>query len=169
MERKLYRSRHDRIIAGVCGGIADYLDVDPTLVRLLAVLLGLASLGTAVIAYLIVTIVVPEEPVETVEGSGPPMAQMSDSTTQEQPRPEGSNPPGAPPPAPPAYPQQPGGSWQRPRRPRRGGVWFGIILVVIGALLLAAEFAPGLDLWRLWPLVIVLVGIRLLFRSREER
>jgi phage shock protein C len=167
MGRKLYRSRHDRVITGVCGGIAEYLEVDPTLVRLVAVLLGLASFGAAVVAYLVMTIVVPEEPVGIVEGSGSAVTEMPDAPTQEQPRPEPINPPGMPPPPPSAYQQY--GRGREPRRhPRRGGIWFGVLLVIIGLLLLAAEFAPGLDLWRLWPLVIVLIGIRLLFRDRES-
>lgn len=58
--KKLRRSRTNRKIAGVCAGVADYLDFDPTLIRvvwLLCVLLG----GTGVLAYLIGWIVMPEE------------------------------------------------------------------------------------------------------------
>ena len=59
--RKLYRSRQDRMIGGVCGGIAEYFNIDPTLVRLLAVA-SIFLAGSAVIAYLIAWIVVPEDP-----------------------------------------------------------------------------------------------------------
>jgi phage shock protein C len=59
-QKRLVRSRDERMLAGVCGGIADYLDVDPTIVRLVAVLLGIFSAGTALIAYIIAAIVVPE-------------------------------------------------------------------------------------------------------------
>ena len=52
MSKRLYRSRTDKVIGGVCGGIADYFDIDPTLVRLLVVLLVLAG-GLVVPAYLI--------------------------------------------------------------------------------------------------------------------
>lgn len=59
--RKLYRSRDDRMIGGVCGGIAAHFNVDPTLVRLIAV--GAIFLaGSAILAYLVAWIVVPEEP-----------------------------------------------------------------------------------------------------------
>ena len=58
--KKLYRSRSDRKIAGVCGGIAQYFNIDPTLVRLLFVVGLLAIVGTFW-AYLIMMIVVPEE------------------------------------------------------------------------------------------------------------
>ncbi|MPN24263.1 hypothetical protein SDC9_171658 [bioreactor metagenome] len=58
--KKLYRSKRSRIIFGVCGGIGEYLDVDPTLVRLLWVLLSLHGIG--IIAYVIAWIIIPEEP-----------------------------------------------------------------------------------------------------------
>lgn len=62
--KKFYRSRTDRKIAGVCGGFADYFNIDATMVRLIAVLLGLFSGGAALIAYLIMAIVAPEEPTD---------------------------------------------------------------------------------------------------------
>ncbi len=60
-KKRLYRSRSDRRIAGVCGGIADYLAVDPTIVRIIWVLFGIAG-GPGVILYVIVAAIVPEEP-----------------------------------------------------------------------------------------------------------
>ncbi len=60
--KKLYRSRKDRMIGGVCGGLAQYFTIDPTVIRLIAVIsLLFGSLGFW--AYLIMWIVVPEEPV----------------------------------------------------------------------------------------------------------
>lgn len=60
--KKLYRSRIDRKIVGVCGGLGEYFGIDPTLVRLLFVL-GLIFVGGTLLAYLILAIVIPEEPV----------------------------------------------------------------------------------------------------------
>jgi len=57
---KLYRSKSNRMIAGVCAGLADYLGMDPTVVRLLTVLLFFLSASAAFWAYLIMWIVVPE-------------------------------------------------------------------------------------------------------------
>lgn len=59
--KRLYRSRRDRMIGGVCGGLGEYLGIDPTIVRLLFILFGLGG-GSAILAYLILLIVVPEEP-----------------------------------------------------------------------------------------------------------
>ena len=61
MERRLYRSRNDRTLAGVCAGIAEYFGWDPTLVRLAWVLLTLLG-GSGILLYLIMWLVVPEAP-----------------------------------------------------------------------------------------------------------
>ena len=59
--RKLYRSRHDRMFFGVCGGLGECFSVDPTMVRLLFVLAALIG-GHGLLAYLIIALVVPIEP-----------------------------------------------------------------------------------------------------------
>lgn len=59
--KKLYRSKKDRVFAGVCGGIGEYLGVDPTVIRLLAVILGFT--GSGVLAYIVAVILIPENPV----------------------------------------------------------------------------------------------------------
>jgi phage shock protein C len=60
--RKLYRSRTNRQLAGVCGGLAQYFNADPTLIRVLFVVLALLG-GPGLLIYLVLWIVVPEEPV----------------------------------------------------------------------------------------------------------
>jgi phage shock protein C len=59
--RRLYRSRRERMIAGVCGGLAEYFAIDPTFVRLLFVICVLLG-GSAILAYLVLWLVVPLEP-----------------------------------------------------------------------------------------------------------
>jgi phage shock protein C len=59
--RKLYRSRKERMIAGVCGGLGDYFDIDPTLIRLLFVVGTLFGGPMGPLAYLVFMIVVPNE------------------------------------------------------------------------------------------------------------
>jgi len=67
--RRLYRSSVNRMIAGVCGGIAEYLSVDPTLIRLGFVLLTFVS-GAGILLYLVMVVVIPRAPV----GVSPPAA-----------------------------------------------------------------------------------------------
>lgn len=61
MEKKIYRSRTNSMIAGVCGGLGEYLNVDPTILRVVAVLLIFAD-GIGVLAYLIGWVVIPRRP-----------------------------------------------------------------------------------------------------------
>lgn len=74
--RRLYRSRRDRMIGGICGGIAEYFSMDPTVIRLIAVL-GLILAGGTFWAYIIMLIVVPEEPLTApVTPPTPPTAPI---------------------------------------------------------------------------------------------
>lgn len=57
--KKLYRSRIDRKICGVCGGIGEYFNIDPTLIRVGFIIFGLT--GAGVLAYIISAIIIPEE------------------------------------------------------------------------------------------------------------
>lgn len=61
LNKRLYRSQKDQQIAGVCGGVADYLGVDPTLVRLLWVIFAIAG-GPGLLLYVIMWAIVPQEP-----------------------------------------------------------------------------------------------------------
>ena len=61
MTRKLYRSRKNRKVAGVCGGLADYFTVDPTLIRVLFIVLAVMG-GAGALIYLAMWLVVPVEP-----------------------------------------------------------------------------------------------------------
>jgi phage shock protein C len=61
--KRLYRSTQDRMFAGVCGGIAEYLEVDPTLVRLAFVALTLLG-GPGLVIYIVLMLIVPEKPQE---------------------------------------------------------------------------------------------------------
>lgn len=62
--RRLYRSRSDRMISGVAGGLAKYLNLDATIVRLLFVFFALAG-GPGLLVYIVMMLVVPEEPLDT--------------------------------------------------------------------------------------------------------
>ena len=66
---QVYRSRTDKMLAGVCGGLADYFHLDPTIVRLLYVVLSLASVGIGVVIYIIMMLVFPEKPLDGSENS----------------------------------------------------------------------------------------------------
>jgi phage shock protein PspC (stress-responsive transcriptional regulator) len=66
MEKKLYRSRTDKKISGVCGGLAQYLNVDVTIIRLIWAL-ALLFAGGGLLAYIICALIIPEEPEQIVD------------------------------------------------------------------------------------------------------
>ncbi len=59
--KRLYRSRNDKILAGICGGIGKYLDIDPIIIRLIFIVL-LFTVGSGILIYLIAWILIPLEP-----------------------------------------------------------------------------------------------------------
>lgn len=60
--RKLHRSGKNKVLAGICGGLGDYFDVDPTIVRLIWVIFTLISFGVGVLAYIIGWVIIPKNP-----------------------------------------------------------------------------------------------------------
>ena len=65
MNKKLYRNTANKILAGVCYGIADYVNIDPTIVRLIWALIGLT--GTGIVAYLVCALIIPEKPNDIID------------------------------------------------------------------------------------------------------
>ena len=59
--KKLYRSRQDRKLCGVCGGLGEFFGLDSTIIRLLVVIAFFSSLGTGILVYFIAAFIIPEE------------------------------------------------------------------------------------------------------------
>lgn len=78
--KRLYRSRDDQMLGGVCAGVAEYFDVDPTLVRLVFAALTLFGVGSPVLVYLLLWLIMPEAPASA-------MPQYDSPPQAEQPRP----------------------------------------------------------------------------------
>jgi len=65
MDKKLYRNTQSKIIAGVCAGLADYINIDPTIIRVIWALVGLS--GAGLVAYLICALIIPEKPSDIID------------------------------------------------------------------------------------------------------
>ena len=65
MQKKLYRNTNDKMIAGVCSGLAEYINIDPTIVRLIWALVALS--GAGVVAYIVAAIIIPEKPSDVID------------------------------------------------------------------------------------------------------
>lgn len=65
MNKKLYRNTNNKMVAGVCSGLAEYINIDPTIVRLIWALVSLS--GAGILAYLIAAIIIPEKPRDIID------------------------------------------------------------------------------------------------------
>ena len=65
MEKKLYRNSQNKMIAGVCSGLAEYINIDPTIIRVIWALVGLS--GAGLVAYLICALIIPEKPADIID------------------------------------------------------------------------------------------------------
>ena len=137
--RRLHRSTNESMLFGVAGGMAEYFDVDPTLVRIAWVVLTFASAGIALIAYLILAIIMPKH---TLPHHVPnPTAEVSAESSD------------------PGYDAPPAGRRWSGKRTFLGGT-----LIVLGVLFLLNSLG-ALFWWRweiFWPVVVIAVGVAIL-------
>jgi phage shock protein C len=140
MNGRLLRSRRERMIGGVAGGIGQQLGVDPTWVRIAWVILAIATNGAAILVYLLLLFVIPEE-----------------GTDAASPAPD----------APRVDPLRP--AVRRPinlsLEPGNGALVVGGILVVVGAWALVAQYMPDIPWSRIWPIGLLVAGLVLVVAS----
>ncbi len=138
-EKPLRRSQNNKKIAGVCGGIAEKLEVDPVMVRVVFVLMFLFG-GGGLLAYLILWFILPEEP--WIQASAVPAegvereAEVTDNQFEAEP---------------PVVERNSKKSFQ-----------LGLILIIAGLFFLAAAFIPGIEPYDIWPVVLIAVGVYLI-------
>jgi phage shock protein C len=149
MDRRLYRSRTNKVLGGVCGGLGRYLGVDPVIVRIIFILLSLGhSIG--VVLYILMWILMPEEgAAESAAGNaGDRIAEGVRSVGDDIRRAAQSPNPQA-------------------------GIWFGVGLIVIGGFLLLEKISEYFNLawlaWvntgNLWAVLLIVIGIAFLMRG----
>jgi len=145
--KRLYKSRKNKVIDGVCGGIAEYLGVDPVLVRLVTALLLIFSGGVIFIAYILGMIIIPSQPWEE-RGEAEPVQPDS---------------------APPSAQSSNFGS--------AGSLVIGALLILLGAhfLLRNVPFFHGYYGWFwnmgwhfIWPSVLIAVGLLIVLQARRK-
>lgn len=167
MTDRLYRSRDDRMLAGVAGGVADMLDADPSIIRVLWVVLIFLTGGLALLVYIVMAIVIPERPAGSapwgpspagVAGTPPASTSSAGAPPSGSPdtwiAPDGSTVPIA------AAPSH-GPRHRDPADRARGGLVIGLFLIVIGGLFLIRQVVPAFDLGLVWPLVAIGLGVAL--------
>ena len=138
MNRRLYRCRHDRRIAGVAAGVAEYFEADPTLVRILW-FLSIFFGGLGIFVYIAMALIVPLEPLTAAEADAARAAAVAsgDVATDDA------------------------GTVGHRHVPRRGAPWatiFGLGLIVLGSIALLDRILPGWDAGH-WVVPVFFIGI----------
>lgn len=150
MSKRLYRSRDNKIFLGVLGGIAEYLEVDPTIVRIIYILLCLAH-GAFILLYFLMAIVMPEAPEEEVSLEKIP--EKVDKVIEEVDR---------------AVERITKKDVERAKiavRERDDTRFFAVILILLGLAMIAGPFMFGFGIKEFAALALVLFGIYLLVRG----
>jgi len=160
MEKRLYRSRSDRMIWGVCAGLANYFDTDPTIVRVITVL-SIFLGGVGLWAYIILAIVVPledskaAEPKDTIKENVEEMKETARELGREIQS---------------TLTKGEGESEAATKIRHRRRNTLGIIFVVLGVLFLLGSF--NIFWWfnwgNLWPLVLVAIGVLVILSTRRR-
>lgn len=144
--KKLYRS-NDSVLAGVCAGFAEYLDIDPVIVRILATLLAITTGGIVLIAYIALWAILPKQPM--VDPGAIPCAAYvpmpQEPGFQNVPQPDES---------PDAANALSGGA--------KAGVIIGLLLLSIGIAGFLSSIIVDVAWWQLWPAFFLLAGLMLM-------
>jgi len=151
---RLYRSRHDRMLAGVAGGLAEMWGADPSLVRVIWALLVVFTGGIALLVYIVMALVVPEEPLDFDRAAEAGEAASPEARAAAQAAHDARV------------------AARRAAGAERGAfpasVILGGFLIILGGFFLAREFLPSIDFDWFWPLVLVGLGVLLVVTSMRR-
>jgi phage shock protein C len=141
MEKRLYRTPRNKVIGGVAGGLAEYFDIDPVIVRVIFVVTALAW-GVSIIAYILLWIIVPENPKNRQEEF------LSDLE--------------------PDYIREAEELYEKDKKSNRKFVG-GIILIALGAVLLLKKMLPAMEWSYILPFFIILIGGYIIYTAYNSQ
>lgn len=154
--KTLHRSKTDKILAGVCGGLGEYFDIDPTIIRLLFILI-VALGGSGVFLYLVLWLIMPksssaeavltEEKIKEFAGEIKEKAEEIKGSVMKKYCEHGAD-------------------------SHSGRRFFGWLLLILGIALLANNLVPHwirLQMFRFWPLFLIVAAILMIAGSGEEK
>lgn len=148
--KKLYRSKTDRVLFGICGGLGEYFEIDSLIIRILFILLTFTG-GSGIIIYLILAIIIPDG-----EGQKLKNKEMKDVITDAQEKTQDI-----------AEEIKKNGNWIKSAKNI-----IGLIIVFVGLNILfehAFDFSPFsfINWGVVWSLIIVLIGAKIIFSNKE--
>ncbi len=153
-QQKLYRSNTDRIIAGVCGGLGKFFQIDPFVIRILFVIFAFMG-GGGVLLYLILTIIIPKEPLASLDPHAP---SSNDFATDAKETMENAR-------------HNIRRNFEDFQSRAHGWTLFlGVVLILLGLITLFRNLFPGLIILPsariFWPLILIAIGLFVILRRR---
>ncbi|MEN1759357.1 PspC domain-containing protein [Anoxynatronum sibiricum] len=175
MEKRFYRARTDKKLAGVCAGIANYFEIDPTLVRLIWIVFTFAG-GTGILAYIIAAIIMPEEPFDYFEtrqqqyqspsnqSEAADIHEVDDENTHEDHEKLYEHEPFTD-----TGIKTPQDKHRHSNDRERNNMTVGAILILIGVMFFSRNFFRWywIDFSYLWPAILILIGVVMLVNKRK--
>ena len=157
MKKILYRSKKNRVVGGVCGGIGEYFDIDPTLIRLLAILAFFFG-GSGLIAYIIGWIIIPRNPNGNVEHhfkSEQKIVDMEDVTKTSESKIKTTE----------EYQSEENG---KNNSAKNRNISLGLIFIFMGFIFMGTTLFPWFTwlAWSAyWPVILIIVGLVIMIRA----
>jgi phage shock protein C len=153
MDRQLHRSKTNRVISGVCGGFAEYFSIDPTIIRIICIIISLS--GTGILAYIVAAIIMPDERKASYTGSDwKPNADTWRTNTGKSAENDI---------------EDEKDNWDQPVKynSEKNRLVMGAILVGLGVLFLGKQIMPWFDLKYLIPMLLIGVGGFIIYKGRR--
>lgn len=146
--KKLYRSKEDKMIFGVCGGLGEYFNIDPVIIRIIFVILAIFGAGSGVLAYIILAIVIPEKPDKNTKKTERKTEEVIEENVEKLAK-EVEN--------------------IAKKSSNSSEMFFGLLLLLLGMTLLASNFFPIFEFRKFWPLILIFIALFILFRGNKEQ
>jgi len=148
--KRLVRSKKDRYLAGVCGGLGEYFDIDPLVFRLLFIILTIFA-GSGIIIYIIFWILMPEENENRSNDIGENIKEGANKMAQEI--------------------KEKAKDVDKEEKDKRGRLIGGLIILAVGLIFLFDNILPqlGLNFGKLWPLIIIIIALGIIIDSGKRK
>jgi phage shock protein C len=151
MYKKLYRSVTDKMVGGVCGGLAEYFAIDTVIVRLIFVLAVIFG-GSGILAYIILWIIIPQKPYFiTPFNTEQPKGESTASADEKKNESTEFNM---------------NAVYNKPQNNR--SIYAGAFLILLGGLFLLDNFVPRFNFGDFWPLILIGLGVAIILNSKNK-
>lgn len=157
MEKKLLRSKQNKVLTGVCGGFAEYFNIDPTIVRVVwiavSLVFGAGAIAVSVIAYVVAAIIMPEEKETDDNNMGEGKQQQTKNINNES---RNNN--------------DEIREWNESPEfnARKTRLFIGSTLIILGIMFLAREIFYWFDTKYFFPLILIGIGVYMIFKKHRN-